>query len=170
VTPEELEHALSIRDKHKRYEYVYDLICDYLDREFEKHNYCDFVDDKCIAVRSGMIDHLPHADDKIGCCFGYNIFRIKSDIAVCRFLGDRKCLTKCISCKLFTCVHLKEKGIRFDITDFPGIERIFGRKQLEVLQKNLFRSKEAILDKLQKVQKIILPFFLFRMLDLGSIG
>lgn len=166
---EAVEAALGIPDKRERYEYVYDALCNYLDNEFSINNFCDFRDGKCAAVRDDVAGQFVKPSEAVGCCFSYEpgsgIHRAK----VCKYLGDKMCKTKCLACKLYTCEFLREKGVNFNISDFPEIKRIFSRKQIEVLKNNLFSSREDIVDKLLKVKNNKMPYFLFRHLNLDRI-
>ena len=96
-----IKKVLSIEDKEKRLDYLYDLICDYLDNEFKDKNICNFKCDIC-ARRQDMIDRGIKKDTyKNGCCYSY----IKKKD--CIYLSKGKCKTKNIGCKLFTCHYLR---------------------------------------------------------------
>lgn len=169
----EIEEALNIADTKTRYEYVYDALCDYLDKEFRVNNYCDFIDNKCVAVREGKTDKFTRlaGKDCIGCCSSYDLGIGLSicNLRTCIHLGDKGCNTKCVSCKLYACKYLREKGIRFDIFKFPELKKVFSRKQIEVLHNNPFNLREDIIDRLLKVKRSKLPLWLFWMLNRGSI-
>ena len=47
-------NAFLIFDKKKKFNFLYDTVCDYLDSEFVKNNYCDFKDNICIAKRNHL--------------------------------------------------------------------------------------------------------------------
>jgi len=167
-----IEQALEISDIKERYEFVYDYLCDYLDAEFKKHNYCDFKDDKCIANRLGITNRIMTPDcPTCGCCYSYNYgpgLSIRNK-KLCEHLKDNRCDTKCISCKLFTCRYLKAKGVQFDINTFPDINKIFNKKQIMVLQTNFFISKERIIEKLVKEATSKTPYWLYWLFELSVI-
>ena len=45
-------HAINIKDKSKRYSFIYDTVCDYIDKKYLECNYCDFKDDICVFFRN----------------------------------------------------------------------------------------------------------------------
>ena len=45
-----VENILKIKDSEKRYSYLYDLICDYLDYEFKEKDICGFDCGLCKKV------------------------------------------------------------------------------------------------------------------------
>ena len=54
-----------LKRKIDRYEYIYDVACNYLDNEFITKNICDFKNDKCFAKRDfnctcGCCRHFKH--------------------------------------------------------------------------------------------------------------
>ena len=89
--------ALNIEDIEKRYSYIYDEACNYLDNEFKTKNICDFKNNKCIAVREKM-----HNDSDYGCCYGRKR-------GLCKNFENKKCQISSLSCKSFTCRYLRKK-------------------------------------------------------------
>ena len=170
---EAVEHALTIADKRERYEHVYDALCDYLDKQFQENNYCDFVDDQCVAIREGVVDRFTQLANQpsIGCCCSYDLgFALRiCNLKPCIHLGDRQCNTKCVSCKLYACKYLREKGVKFDIFDFPELKKIFNRKQLEVMYNNPFCLREDVIDRLLQADKSKMPFWLYWMCNKAVI-
>lgn len=168
-----IEEALGIADAKERYEYVYDALCDYLDNEFKTNNYCGFIDNKCVAVREGKTDRFTKlaGKDSIGCCSSYDLGIGLSicNLKTCIHLGDMGCNTKCVSCKFYTCKYLREKGVKFEIFDFPELRKVFNRKQIEVLYNNPFCLREDVIDKLLTVKENKMPFFLFWMCNKAII-
>ena len=73
-------------------------------------------------------------------------------------------MSKCITCKLFTCNYLKRKGIKFYIDDFI-ISDLFNKKQQLVLKSNFFKTEEEIIDKLIKTKSDKLPYLLLNILN-----
>ena len=132
-------HALNIKDLKKRYNYIYDVVCDYLDSEFNQNNICDFINDRCISVRNN--GHCP--ESLHGCCYGRNRKLCKHNI-------NNKCGIKSISCKLFTCKYLRKKGIKFNINSIPLLKIFFNYKQKEILEYSLFTDKEEVIQLLLK--------------------
>ena len=62
--------ASNIKNIEKRYNYIYDTVCDYLDNEFQEKNICQFKNNKCVGVTDGY-----HCKESInGCCFGRKRF------------------------------------------------------------------------------------------------
>lgn len=162
-----IDHALTIAGIKERYEYVYDSICDYLDNKFKENNYCDFKDGTCISNRSGI-----GKNRQMGCCYSFRLdmFANMRDKKLCKHLGNNGCDTKCVSCKLYTCKYLDKKGIRFSLFSFPKLDKVFNRKQIEVLKYNCFRTKEEIIDKLVEVNKTKMPYFWFYLLNKAKVG
>jgi len=141
-----------------------------LDDIFKEHNYCDFIDGRCIAIRNDLGNQLfTMPSETVGCCFTREPGTIR-DLKVCDHLCDGSCKTKCISCKLYTCDYLKYKGIGFCLSNFPCLGRVFNKKQLDVFIANTFRTREAIISKLLEVEKNRLPLFLFRYLRKSRVN
>ena len=137
-----------IDDKKAKYEKIYDTICDYLDNEFNKNNYCDFKNDKCIANREGK-----SKKDIMGCCYSFKEkWGFYFDHRLCKYLVNKNCEIRCMACKLFTCKYLKENGIFFDIDALPGIA-IFNKKQKEILKNSFFKPREEIIEMLLEKAK-----------------
>ena len=80
------------KDLEKRYSYIYDAVCTYLDNEFQNKNLCCFENNRCISVRNNG-----HCRESLnGCCYG-------TKRGLCKNYKDGHCTIKSISCKLFTC-------------------------------------------------------------------
>jgi len=164
---DEMEHALKIVDTRQRYEYAYDAMCGYLDKEFTENDYCEFKDGTCIVNRNGV-----GKNKTCGCCYSFylDFFMNMRDKKLCKHLGPTGCTTKCLPCKLYTCRFLeKKKRIGFSLYSFPKIEKVFNRKQREALRYNCFRTREEIIDKLLEVKKSRMPYILFSMMNLGKV-
>ena len=131
-------NAINIKDKYKRYEYIYDTVCSYLDNIITKENYCEFINDQCIR------DRLKGNNHKNGCC------ECKGR-GKCKYLIDSVCTEKsCMACKLFTCKILKEKGIKHDLNDFLLIKCFFSRRQKDILEFSYWTPKKVVIDRLIK--------------------
>ena len=131
-----------------QYEYIYDTVCEYLDNQFCKGNICDFKNDQCIANRENKT-----ARKDMGCCYSFEyckVFdpRFIKNVKLCQHLKDKTCSTKCITCKLFTCKYLKERGIKFDTHKILLLDCYFNKKQHLILNSNFFQTRDAILQKL----------------------
>ncbi len=142
--------AAYILDKAKRIDFIYDTICDFLDKEFKQNNYCDFQNNKCIACRHGMTEH---ADN--GCCYSFEIAAFFSLSMVkneqpCIHLSDHGCSTRNIACKLVSCKYLANKGVKFSPFKFLLIRCFLNLKQIDVISYNFFTTREQILEKLKK--------------------
>lgn len=148
--------ALQFQTKREQYEYIYDITCDELDKHFEKENFCDFQNDRCIANRNKM-----SSKDIMGCCysFTYNVLGDIKNKKICKFLKGKKCTTKCMACKLYTCKYLRSKGITFKAKDNVLLSSFFNKKQLRVLSCNYFISKEEIIEKL--LEKNYMPYIIY---------
>lgn len=142
--------ALCIAEKKARYEYIYDTMCEFLDKQFTKCNFCDFKNDKCIANRMHRIGF-----ESMGCCHSFEYanafsFKLLKNIKICDYLKDRKCTTQNISCKLFTCGYLKSKKIEFNTHKILLLDCFLNKKQHDIVTLNFFRSREEILQKLME--------------------
>lgn len=144
--------AIGIKDISERNEFIYDIVCDYLDSKFKGCNVCDFKNDKCVANRAHAINNT-----SMGCCHSFDYAKFYEplfikNIKVCQYMQNRTCATKNISCKLFTCRLVKKQHpeFNFKIKRILLLDCFFTQKQQNVLQYNYFRTKEQILDKLQE--------------------
>ena len=138
--------ALVQESIYKRYEVVYDYICDELDRKFADNSICQFENDKCIANRKYY-----NKDKIMGCCYSFKYNGIHfSDVGLCKYQKEQKCEAKCLGCKLFTCDYLKKHGIRFSLDNMPIALAFFSKKQREVIRTTFFVTKEEVLNKIIK--------------------
>lgn len=128
-------HAINIKDKAKRYDYIYDTVCAYLDDRI-KTNYCEFKDGVCAKYR------IKNPNHKNGCC------ECKGR-GKCKYLIDGVCTMKsCMACKLFTCHTLKKKGITQNINDFALTRYFFNSKEKDILQFSYWTPKEVVMERL----------------------
>ena len=134
-------NAALCKTKKEKIEYIYDTVCNYLDEEFKNNNYCDFKDDVCKAKRKCK-------DKKVtmGSCHEIKSL-LKGKLKECPLLKDKKCSTKCITCKLFTCDAIEKK---FKIKDIPLIDIYFNPIQKFIIKTSYFTKREVIIDKLLK--------------------
>ena len=131
--------AANIKNLEKRYSYIYDVVCDYLDKEFSKKNICQFKNNKCIGVEKGI-----HCKESLyGCCYG----RTRG---ICIYLKNGKCTIKSISCKLFVCSYLRKNNIKYNTNNIPLLKYFFSRKQKRIIEESLFIDKDIVINKLLK--------------------
>lgn len=133
--------AIFIDDKYKRYEYLYNEACKYLDRKFEKNNYCDFKDDICVAKRNCNSQRK-----KMGCCYHAYKNNIFGKWNFCEHLGPKGCKTQNLACKLMTCDYIK---VKFKLKDIPYIDYFFNTIQKIILRFSFYKTKEKIMKKIK---------------------
>lgn len=131
--------TLNIKNKRKRYEYIYDVVCNYIDNEFKENNYCDFINNQCIYYRNQT--NKEHIN---GCCFSY-----KKGL-LCEYFNNG-CTIKSMGCKFHVCKYLKKQGITFKIDDFPLLKYFFNTRQKVILRFSFFTDKEEVINKLVKL-------------------
>ena len=136
--------ASNIKNIEERYNYIYDTVCDYLDKEFNKKNICQFRNNKCISV----INNSHCKESMYGCCYGRKR-------GLCHNFKNGKCSIKSISCKLFTCRYLKRNKIRYNTNNIPLLKYFFNIKQKSIIENSIFIDKDIIINKLLKYKKII---------------
>lgn len=133
--------AYKLSDISDRYSYIYDCVCDELDRRFNEFNLCNFKNNLCNCKRC-LINRFPKENLIYGCCY--------TGGRVCPYLKNSKCSIKAISCKLFTCRKLKKEGIKFKPNDFLLIKFFFNRRQKKLIDESLFIDKEEMIKLLIK--------------------
>jgi hypothetical protein len=128
--------AINKKDKRERYEYIYDKVCENIEQQMTENNYCDFIDNRCIANRTQKtVRHIN------GCCY-------KRGEGLCKLLDNGKCKIKNISCSLFMCSYMKKKGIEFSCDKLLLTKYFFNRKERKILKNSFFKSKDEIIDRL----------------------
>ncbi len=80
--------------------------CDYLDKENEINNMCDFKENKCVKHRELGIEK------KTGCCPSF-----------CKYVDCKVCTVKNLSCKIFMCNFLEDRGYYFTPHTIPVLKR-----------------------------------------------
>lgn len=135
-------NACLIKDKYTRYDYLYDEVCDYLDNEFTRNNYCDFKDDVCIAKRN--LPTRPEGN-KMGCCYNFTKAGVFGKRIRCEYLNDKGCTAKCIGCKLMTCDYIK---VKFKIKNIILLDCFFNVVQKLIIKMRCFTPKEEIMKEL----------------------
>ena len=132
-----LERVINIKDLEKRYSFIYDYVCDYLDKEYIEKNICDFKDDVCIYFRS-----LKEYDHKNGCCYS------DKRGGLCENLNKDHCNISSISCKLYSCPILREKKINYKINNILLLKYFFTIKQKFIIKYSFFKPKSYVMYKL----------------------
>ncbi len=130
---------IKIQNKNERVAKVYDFVYDYLKKDFIANNYCDFIEDKCIAQRRFHIYPLTNKD---GCCF--------MQIRKCNHLKNGECDTQCMACRLFSCPYLTKRGIGYYANELVLLKAFFDKSQRKILVFEFYKSKEQILKKIDK--------------------
>ena len=138
-TLKQIEKAINIKDISKRYSYIYDTVCDYIDQKYMDCNYCEFKDDVCKYFRE--TNELTH---KNGCCFS------EARGGLCEHLINHKCNIKSISCKLYSCEILRKNNIKFRIRKIPLLKYFFNIKQKYYLKYSFFKDKTYVMYKLME--------------------
>lgn len=124
----------------EKYEYIYDTVCDFLDNEFICKNICEFKNDKCIAKRNFNIT--------CGCCRHYKSL-FSNQLIQCEYLINKRCSTKCLTCKMFTCNYIvKHKKIKYRIKDIFLLDKFLNPIQKIIILISYFTSKEKIIKRL----------------------
>lgn len=129
----------------ERIDYLYDVICKYLDDIVISNNVCGFQDNKCIAKRD--------TNCTMGCCHHYKHkylgILFEKDLHLCEYQKDKKCTAKCITCKMYMCDYIKKNyGIKFTTKNVLLIKRYFNFIQKQVIRYSFFTPKEVIMKRL----------------------
>ena len=132
-----IEKAVNMKDINKRYSFIYDCVCEYIDKKYMKCNYCDFKDNVCIYFR-----YHKNFEHKNGCCF--------SDArgGLCENLVNNSCKIKSISCKLYSCEYLRNNKVNFKMKNIPLIKYFFNIKQKYYIKYSFFKDKDYVMNKL----------------------
>lgn len=130
--------AFNEKDLKKRYSFIYDYMCNYLDKNVCV--FCDFKCDKCVANRLNKSVHK-----KNGCCY------FRKD-GFCKYLKNRKCMNPNISCKLFMCSYVERKILKKKSIpkNYLLLNYFFNRKQQELLKRSYKMKKQDLIDLLMK--------------------
>ncbi len=139
----EFEKFLSaLEQSFDRNEYIYDKVCDDLENNFLKFNFCDFKNNKCILQRHKNIffNNYPYTSTD-GCCFKI--------IRKCQHNNkDGTCKVKCISCKLFICPYLSKRGIGYYASELLLLRAFYTPKQRGICVNSFYEPEDRILSKL----------------------
>lgn len=145
-----LNHLLDIDNLRNKYIYIYDLVCEKLDEEFKKNNYCDFQNDVCLCQRNSK----NRAHNSMGCCYTFRNSKITGfpvDTKLCKYLIDGKCTIQSIACKMHTCTYLKKQKIKFKPDDFFLVKLFFNRKQKSYIKNAYFQPRDKVINELLKM-------------------
>ncbi|MBQ8424849.1 MAG: hypothetical protein IJX17_02365 [Clostridia bacterium] len=128
--------------------------CDYLNAENTINNMCDFRDNKCVSCRDRNIDRV------IGCCQKN-----------CKFAHTGVCNVKNISCKLYMCDYIENKGYYFSPYYLPITKKYFSLTQRFVSTCLLFKSLDfqTKVLKLSKFLPLIFIAFIIVVILVGII-
>lgn len=154
--------ATFIKNKREQYEYIYDNVCSYLDNKFKENNYCDFKNNQCIENRQSRSPH-----HSMGCCYSFDYAGLfdpgfTKNVQLCEHLNCKTCSTKCISCKIFTCKYLRDKGVHFYTNELLLLDCFFNNKQKLILKYNFFKTRDQIINKLlEKTHSSFCIYYLF---------
>lgn len=123
-----------------RNEKIYDYVYNYLCKDFISNNYCDFINDKCIAQRH--LNFYPFTS-KDECCF--------KEIRKCEHLDKGMCNVECMACRLFACPYLTKRGIGYWAHEFILFDAFFSKKQRKYLVYDFYKTKEQVLEKVTSI-------------------
>lgn len=138
-----LDKASSFKSIEKKYEFIYDTVCDFLDSKYIGCNYCDFKDDVCKYFRKIDSNH------KMGCCYSDDRGGLCPNLK-----NDGSCNIKSISCKLYACPMLRDEKLYFKVNDIPLLKYNFNIKQKYYIKRSFFKTKEETLLRLYENKNI----------------
>ena len=153
--------AIYIENREKRYEYIYDTLCDDLDKIWSEKNPCKFENNICIFERNKSKN--PRIN---GCCysfwyryFGSQIYGVHQ----CEHFDKVKfCTNKNLTCKLFVCQYLRKYSeFEININEILLIQVFFNIYQKIVIKNNFFIHRKELIKKLIKEEKRIKPILLY---------
>lgn len=140
-----INEILKINNKEKRYSYLYDLICDYLDGEFRDKNICGFDCGICKKRKNMIKKHVKKENYENGCCYGYK------EGKTCEYLEPGKgCKIKNIACKTFTCFYLRKQGYRYKLENIYLSKYFFNRRQKFYMENTFFVDKPVVMKGIMK--------------------
>lgn len=140
-----IEDILEIKDKEKRYSYLYDLICDYLDNEFRSKNICGFDCGLCNRRRDMIEKNIKKDTYENGCCHGYK------ENKDCKYLEPGKgCKIKNIACKTYTCFYLRKRGYRYQLKNIYFARYFFNCRQKFYMENTFFVDKPVVMKGIMK--------------------
>ena len=132
----DIEIILNEPNKRKQYKMILEYLYLYAFEKFKNNNYCDFVNNQCIANRLGKSVHKSN-----GCCYQHKK-------GLCKYLVNNSCSIECISCQLFMCDYLQKKIKSLEIDKIFPLKKVFNKKQRDIIKYSFFKKKEEILELL----------------------
>ena len=134
---------IKIKEYKEQITKVYEEINDYLNKDFIANNYCDFMNNKCIAQRHLTLYPI---NWKNGCCF--------MEIRKCNHLEPNgSCKVDCLACKLFSCPYLTKKGIGYWASDFILLKAFLNKEQRKHVVFDFYTPKETVIKRLLECKK-----------------
>ncbi len=127
-----IKKIINENNLERKYNLIIEYICDSIDNDVKKNNHCDFQEGQCIANRLGKSTH-----ENNGCCY-------QNKVGLCKYLKNERCEIQNIACKVFMCRYLESKGVKYDIKKIFPVKLFFNRKQVKILEKNYFKTKEEV--------------------------
>lgn len=112
--------------------------CDYLDKENEINNMCDFKDNKCVKHRELKIDK------KTGCCPSF-----------CKYVDCKVCTVKNLSCKIFMCNFLENRGYYFTPHTIPVLKQHLNIIERFMCFGLLFKTTQKTISRLWFIRILI---------------
>lgn len=140
-----VKKVLAITDYEERYNYLYDLICDYLDNEFKNKNICGFDCGICKRRKNMIENGIIKSCYENGCCYGY-----KEEQACKYLIPGVGCSIKNIACKTFTCFYLRKQGYRYKLNNIYLAKYFFNLRQKFYIENTYFVDKNVIIDGILK--------------------
>lgn len=132
----------ALEQSSNRNKYIYDTVCNDLENNFLKFNFCNFKNNKCLSQRhkNVVLNNYPYTNTD-GCCFKI--------IRKCQHNNkDGTCKVKCISCKLFICPYLSKRGIGYYASELLLLRAFYTPKQRGIYVNSFYESENKILSKL----------------------
>ncbi len=143
---EQINYALEVlkeKNIEGRYKKIYDIVYEYLMRDFISNNYCDFKNDRCIAQRNKQ--KYPK-QKKDGCCF--------NGITRCvKLKKNGECSVRCMACRIFSCPYLTKMGVGYWAYEIPLFQAFLTGRQKSYMVARFFKTEETILKKLNSYAK-----------------
>ena len=133
----------ALEQSSNRNKYIYDTVCNDLENNFLKFNFCNFKNNKCLSQRhkNVFLNNYPYTNTD-GCCFKI--------IRKCQHNNkDGTCKVKCISCKLFICPYLSKRGIGYYASELLLLRAFYTPKQRGIYVNSFYESEDKILSKLK---------------------
>ena len=149
--PKEIEEIVKVLDilntkkRKEKYSLIYDYACDYLDNEFNCHNWCDFKNNMCVCNRAKAKEYQISS-----CCTRW------STKETCKYFDDSKkrCGIRCLSCKIFVCFYLAKRKIKYRVNDVIYLKYFLSIRQKIIAGYSYFHTKEEIINKWLKFYKL----------------